>query len=82
MRDSAGFAPDFAVFAPAGDMCPATRAYAITATAVIGLGRCSLQTCFPEIDAIAAHRPDPRDRDRGPPAPDASALLLYLFTRA
>ena len=32
MRDSAGFAPDFAAFAPAGDMCPATRAYAITTT--------------------------------------------------
>src|SRR5919106_4463901 len=32
LRDSAGFAPDFAAFAPAGDMCPATRAYAITTT--------------------------------------------------
>jgi hypothetical protein len=28
LRDSAGFAPDFAVSAPAGDMCPTIRAYA------------------------------------------------------
>jgi hypothetical protein len=33
LRDSAGFAPDFAVSAPAGDMCPATGAYAITLSA-------------------------------------------------
>src|SRR5439155_25616110 len=34
LRDSAGFAPDFAASVPAGDMCPAVRAYVITPTAV------------------------------------------------
>jgi hypothetical protein len=33
LRDSAGFTPNFAVSASAGDMCAATRAYAITPTA-------------------------------------------------
>jgi len=40
LRDSAGFAPDFAVSTPAGDMCPATRAYVITPTAVTALLTC------------------------------------------
>jgi hypothetical protein len=36
LRDSAGIAPDFAVSAPAGDMCPAIRAYAISPTPLSG----------------------------------------------